>query len=272
MKKTVCLLPIVALILTACDNVSERECGVFDHPDLSAWESILGATTVQFMNDEGISIDFTRSAVTFNEPFLGSDGSSNDEDVICQLNATIRYESNANNLAISSVYIQNERSLLESADEILAVDHVVEAPASNILEGSFLADISIDSDAVSSADSTEEEEEDDIISTRITFSASRILYLDSQADTEVVGGIAYQDVVRVNAPDILFVEQTNDDGDTETVILDTREPSTDSDTQPSVEPEIVLASEAVRQVVIGRQAGLIAFTDGEGREFVRIAQ
>lgn len=270
MKRIVRLLPIVALILSACDNVSERECGVFDHPDLSVWESTLGATTVQFMNEEGISIDFTRSAVTFNEPFLGSDGSSNDEDVICQLNATIRYESNDSSLAISSVYIQNERSLLQSADEILAVDHVIEAPANDTLSGSFLADISVDSDAVSSEDSTEEDE--DIINTRIIFSAGRVLYLDSQADTEVVGGISYQDVVRVNAPDILFVVETNDDGETETSILDTREPSAGADSEAGSEPAIGLASDTVRQVVIGRQAGLVAFTDGEGREFVRIAQ
>lgn len=265
MKKIVRLLPILALILSACDNVSERECGVFDHPDLSVWESTLGATTVQFMNDEGTTIDFTRNAVTFNEPFVGSDGSSNDEDVVCQLSATIRYESNDNNLAISSVYVQSERTLLESADEILAADHVIEAPANEILNGSFLADISVDSDVI-------ETDDDSVFSTRIIFSASRVMYLETEADFEVVGGISYQDVVRVNAPDILFVEETNEEGETETVIVDSRVPSTDSATEAGSEPVIGLASDTVRQVVIGRQAGLIAFTDGEGREFVRIAQ
>ncbi len=270
MKKTVVLLPIVALILSACDNVSERECGVFDHPDLSAWESTLGATNVQFMSEEGITVDFARSAVTFNEPFLGTDGSSNDEDVTCQLNATFRYESSDNGLAISSVYIQSERSLLESADEILAVDHVIEAPANDILDGSFLADISVDSDAISSED--RDEDDDEVVNTRFILSASRILYLDSQADMEVVGGVSYQDVVRINAPGIFFVEETNDEGETETVISDTREPTPDSETEDGAEAIVELASDTVRQVVVGRLAGLIAFTDGEGREFVRIAQ
>lgn len=259
LKSNALLLPAVALMLSACDPVSERECGIFDHPDLEVWEANLGASSVLFMNEEGTSINFTRSAVELNEPFLGSDGSSNDEDVICLLSASIRYVADDSSLAISSVYLQNERFLLESADEILAVNHVIEAPADTTLEGSYLADISVDS-------------------TRTILSSSRILYLETEDDTEVVGGIAYQDVVRVNAPGFLFVGQENDEGETETVVVDTRATETDENSDQTAdngtvsEAAVVVASDVVRQVVLGRQAGLIAFTDEDGNEFVRISE
>ena len=223
MKNTLIALPFIALMLSACDSVSERECGVFDHPEFGLWQPDSSGAQVQFMNEEGTTIDFARQPVELNEPFLGADGASNDEDVLCQLTATVRLQATDNSLAIVSTYIQLEQLLLPAELETLLVNHTVEAPVGTELAGGFGADISINAE-------------------RSVFDADRVIYLDPDVLAEDIGGQAYQDVIRINAIDLT--------------------PGSDS-----LEGEAI---DVVQQIVMALSFGVIAFTDDEGREFVRI--
>ena len=183
MKPVFIVTSLVALSLTACDAVSERECGVFDHPDLAAWQADTGAGEMLYMNEEGTMLSFSRQAVVLNEPFLGTDGASNDEDVVCQLTATITMQAADSSLQISALYLQQERTLLPVTDESLFIDFDLEAPVGTPLSGTFLADITTDEDI------------------RVVNSSDRVTYLETQESTEVIGGQSYVDVVRINAID-----------------------------------------------------------------------
>ncbi|MFK8080785.1 MAG: hypothetical protein AB8B97_10920 [Granulosicoccus sp.] len=223
MKNYLRSLPLITLVLTGCDPVSERDCGVFDHPDLSQWQADLTESTVTYMSSDGVTLEFTRQAPVLNTPFTGSDGASNDEDVVCQLSASIRLLADDGSLALTSIYLQREQFRLESSDEALLVNHLVEAPAGVELNGDYLADIS-----------------DDRV--RSNPNPLRVIYLESDVETEEIGGQAYADVVRINAIDL-------DQG---------------SETDPG------RSIDHIKQIVIAREFGIVAFTDDEDREFVRI--
>jgi len=182
------------------------------------------------MNSEGTQIDFVRQSVVLNEPFTGADGASNDEDVICELEARSRMQSADNTLAFTSIFIQQEQSLLESADEALLFDLVVESPAGTELTGGFLADIS-----------------DDRI--RSNPEPSRVIYLDEDQETEEIGGQAYEDVIRINSVD--------------------RSPGS-VDLDPDTGMELIKSVDIIDQVVIAREFGIVAFTRANGLEYVRV--
>ncbi len=243
MKYRLLVVPIIAVVLSACDSVSERECGVFDHPELALWQSDNNGAQALFMSEDGTTVNFDVMPVVLNEPFLGSDGSSNDEDVICDLTATVRLQSTDGTVAIDSLYIQRERLLLPSADESLFIDHSTEVPVGTVLPGNFLADISV-------------------ALPRINFAPSRIVYLEADdtteetgsedtdtedTDTEVlltqeIGGQTYEDVVRVDAANLI-----TDQPDTETGAI-----------------------RQITQIAVARDFGIVAFTDDLEREFVRV--
>ncbi len=217
-------MPIIAAVLSACDPVSERDCGIFDHPELALWQGDGAIERALFVSSSGASIDFARQAVVFNEPFLGSDGASNDEDVVCELTATVRLQTADGSLAIDTIFIQRERFLLESSDESLFIEHSVEVPAGTVAPGSFLADISVSA-------------------TRLNLAPTRIEYLEADVETVEIGGQSYADVVRIS--------------------------STHSVQSESVEAVTGAISE-IREIVIARNFGLVAFTDDLNREFVRV--
>jgi len=219
-KNYLFLIPIACLI-SACDPVSERECGVFDHPDFNTWQSDSAAGSVQFMSDMGTSIVFEREAVVINEPFLGSDTSSNDEDVICLLTATVRLQSSTDNLAIETTYFQLENSKLDSDEESLRVDHVVESPIDTPLDGGYLADISVSA-------------------ARANINAGRVEYLESMEDQEEIGGVSYTDVVKI----------------------------TGLDTSPDTDDEAI---DVIQRITMAREFGIVAFTDANDVQFVRVA-
>ncbi|MFK7993356.1 MAG: hypothetical protein AB8B87_04405 [Granulosicoccus sp.] len=225
MKSYLPSLPAIAFILTACDAVSERDCEIFDHPEFSQWQSDATEGTVTFMRSDGTMMNFVRQKPVLNSPFLGTDGSSNDEDVVCGLTARVRLEASDGTLALTSIYTQQEQLLLDSADEALLIDHRVEAPAGTELVGSYLADISIER-------------------TRASTDPLRVIYLDAELEFEEIGGQSYEDVVRVNSVDL---------------------------TPDSVE-EPGESINHIAQIVIARQFGIVAFTDAEDREFVRVPQ
>jgi len=186
-KKYLLGLPLFAIVLTACDPVSERECGVFDHPELTSWQADTSEATVQFMTDDGITLDFIRQTPLLNTPFLGADGASNDEDVVCELTAQIRLQATDNSLAMTSIYEQQENSLLESEDESLFFDILVESPVGRELVGTYLADISIKAE-------------------RVISDPVRVIYLvpdeeSGEVAPEVIGGQSYEDVIRINSVD-----------------------------------------------------------------------
>lgn len=223
MKKTFIALPLVAMILAACDPVSERECGVFSHPELSLWQPDSLGSQVQFMSEDGTTMNFNRQAALLNEPFLGTDGASNDEDVVCELTALVRLQAVDDSLVISSSYIQLEQLLLPGDAETLLVNHTLDAPAGTELTGGFAADISVNVD-------------------RTLFDAGRVIYLEEDVLTEEIGGFSYEDVIRINAVDLT--------------------PGVDTAEGESVD--------VIEQIVMAQGFGVIAFTDDEGREFVRI--
>ena len=224
MKSALIATSLIALTLSACDPMSERECGVFDHPDLTTWQADTGLGQMQYMNSTGIVMNFVRQPVVLNEPFEASDGSSNDEDVICQLTATVTLQATDNSLQLSARYLQQERFLLRSDQESLFIDFDLEAPIGTPLSGTFLADISTDEDI------------------RIEDSSDRVEYLETQQSTEEIGGQSYVDVIRINAVGF------------------------DSD---ELEPG-TQAIEHVQQIVLAREFGVVAFTDADGSEFVRV--
>lgn len=223
MKRHLLSLPVIALALVGCDPVSERDCDVFDHPDLALWQADTTESTVQFMNSEGAVMDFVRQTPLLNEPFLGTDGSSNDEDVNCELTARIRLQASDSALAITSIYLQQEQLLLDSEDEALLIDHVVEAPVGTELVGNYLADISVDR-------------------TRTTLDATRVVYLEEDQETEEIGGQSYEDVIRINAVDLT----------------------------PGIADERGESIDQIKQIVIAREFGIVAFTDANDSEFVRV--
>ena len=141
MKKYSLSIPLVAIIVAGCDPVSQRDCGVFDHPDLIQWQANQSASVVSFMSEDGSMISFQRDVPVLNEPFLGEDESANNEDVVCTLEASVRYTATDSSLTITSVFQQLERLLIESVDENLYIDHIVETPISTELAGNYLADI-----------------------------------------------------------------------------------------------------------------------------------
>jgi len=222
-KKSLLTLSLIASLLAACNPVSERECGRFDHPDYALWQAESRTGQVQFLNSEGASIDMVRQAVVVNMPFLGTDGASNDEDVQCNLTATVRWQASDNSLAITSIYTQEEKLLLPSEDEELLIDHQVEVPAGNVLLGGYRADISNDG-------------------SRNNFPSEQVTYLEDGVETEEIGGQAYEDVIRIDALALSVVDDI----------------------------EQGLAIDHVQQIVIAREFGLIAFTDADGQEFVRV--
>lgn len=245
MKYPLLIVPIIAAVLSACDPESERDCGVFDHPELALWQSEDIETQAQFVSSDGTMANFERQAVVLNEAFLGADGASNDEDVICELTATVRLQSSDATLAIESIFIQRERLPLDSDDEALFIDHSIEVPSGTVLPDSFLADISV-------------------ARTRINLAPSRIEYVvaeveepvegetETETDTEtdpdalemvVIGGQTYEDVVRIGS---------------------TLAPA-DDDTTQGAGP-----ISSIREVVVARNFGIVAFTDDQNREFVRV--
>lgn len=224
MNKSVIAFPVIAVLLAACNPVSERACGVFDHPEFALWQPDSLNTQVQFMSEDGTTTEFTRQPVVLNEPFLGSDGASNDEDVICELSAQVRLLATDNSMAITSTYIQLEKLLLPATNETLLVNHTLEAPVGTELTGSFGADISVNNE-------------------RIIFDADSVIYLEEDILTEEVGGYSYEDVIRINAIDLT--------------------PGFDT-----LEGESI---DVIQQLVMAQNFGVIAYTDDEGREFVRIA-
>lgn len=221
----ICALSVSALclVLTACDAVSERNCGVFDHPDLLTWQADTDAGSVTFMSEDGTMIDFMRDAVVRNEPFLGSDGASNDEDVLCELTAEVRLESTDGSLAIVTTYEQLEFLLLPTEDESLLVDHRIEAPVGSELIGDFPADISI-------------------TTTRIIFNSDRVTYLDEDVTSEVIGGQAYEDVVRIDA----------------------------AEADPEADPDINFSIDQITQIIMGQEFGVVGFIDDDNQLFARI--
>lgn len=212
------------MVLTACDAVSERDCGVFDHPEFALWQPDSLGTQVQFMSDDGTTINFTRQAVVFNEPFLGADGASNDEDVICELTARVSLRADDESLAITSTYVQLEQLLLPSESESLIVRHTLETPVGSVLSGSFVADISVNAG-------------------RSLSNNGLVTYLEEDVLTEEIGGFAYEDVIRIDAFDFT--------------------PDVDAPEGESID--------VIQQIVMAQNFGVVAFTDNEGREFVRIA-
>lgn len=224
MKKTIILFPVLAMVLTACDAVSERDCGVFDHPEFVLWQPDSLGTQVQFMSGDGTTINFTRQAVVFNEPFLGTDGASNDEDVVCELSAQVSLRADDESLTFTSTYLQLEQLLLPSESESLIVRHTLEAPVGTVLSGSFVADISVNAG-------------------RSLSNNGLVIYLEDDVLTEEIGGFAYEDVIRINAIDLT----------------------------PDVEAPEGESIDVIQQIVMAQNFGIVAFTDDEGREFVRIA-
>ena len=238
MNKSAAALSIIAIVLAGCDAVSERECGVFDHPDLAVFQANTGADQLQFMSAEGIIRNFSQAPVVLNTPFRGTDGSSNDEDVICELTATIRLQATDNSLAIDVNYLQQERLLLEPTDESLFVDPLVEVPAGNELIGGFLADISVSAERtdvnpgqVIFLEPEESDEEEDTEDEELA---------QDEVLTEEIGGQVYEDVIRINA-----LELTGTD-----------------------EGEVSI--DEIQQIVLAREFGVVAFTDSEGQEFARV--
>ena len=238
MNKSAAALSIIAIVLAGCDAVSERECGVFDHPDLAVFQANTGADQLQFMSAEGIIRNFSQAPVVLNTPFRGTDGSSNDEDVICELTATIRLQATDNSLAINVNYLQQERLLLEPTDESLFVDPLVEVPAGNELIGGFLADISVSVERtdvnpgqVIFLEPEESDEEEDIEDEELA---------QDEVLTEEIGGQVYEDVIRINALELTGTDE-------EEVSID-----------------------EIQQIVLAREFGVVAFTDSEGQEFARV--
>ena len=246
MNRVFFLFPVAAVILAACNPVSERECGVFDHPEFSQWQSQDLPAQVSFMNDAGATINFTREPVVLNEPFLGTDGASNDEDVVCNLEARVRLLASDNTLAITSIFIQPEALLLDSDQEPLRVDHVIEAPVGATLDGDFPADISIgrprfnlDATRVTYLEEEETEdasEETDAPETSDTQEPEEMTVL-----SEEIGGQSYDDVVRIDSA------------------VPLPEPLQDG-TLPI----------GIRQIVLARDFGVVAFTDNNDSEIVRL--
>ena len=237
-------MSIIAIVLAGCDAVSERDCGVFDHPELALFQANTGADQLQFMSAEGIIRNFSQAPVVLNTPFRGTDGSSNDEDVICELTATIRLQATDNSLAIDVNYLQQERFLLEPTDESLFVDPLVEVPVGNELIGGFLADISVSAERIDVNPGQviylEAEESDDEDSDDDEQSTDDAQGTEDEVLTEEIGGQVYEDVVRINALELTGTEE-------EEVSID-----------------------EIQQIVLAREFGVVAFTDSEGQEFARV--
>ena len=221
MNKSTLSLSMIAIILAGCDSVSERDCGVFDHPDLMLWQSDFTESQVQFMSADGSIRDFTMQAVVFNDPFRGTDGSRNDEDVVCELTASFSMRASDDSLAITTNYLQQELLVFDSDDETLLVNFEVEAPVGTELTGDYLADVTVGV-------------------TRLIVNPTRVVYLETEQSTEVIGGQSYVDVVRIDALE---------------------EVSTD---------EQGASIDEIQQIVIAREFGVVAFTDGQGQEFARL--
>lgn len=239
MKISLLSLSVLCLALTGCDAVSERDCGVFDHPDLLTWQSDTAAGSVTFMSEDGTMINFVRDAVVTNEPFLGTDGASNDEDVLCELTAQVRMEATDGSLAIVTTYEQLEFLLLPTEEESLLVDHRIEVPVATELAGDFPADISI-------------------TTTRVIFDSERVTYLEDGVTSEEIGGQSYEDVVRIDASEA--DPETNLDTN-----LDTN-PETNPETNDSVD----FAINHITQIVMALEFGVVAFIDANDQLFARI--
>lgn len=235
MKTSLLSLSVLCLALTGCDAVSERDCGVFDHPDLLTWQSDTAAGSVTFMSDDGTMINFVRDAVVTNEPFLGTDGASNDEDVLCELTAQVRMEATDGSMAIVTTYEQLEFLLLPAEDESLVVDHRIEVPVATELAGDFPADISI-------------------TATRVIFDSERVTYLEDDVTSEEIGGQSYEDVVRIDASE----------ADPEA------NPAADSEDNLEADNSVDFAINHITQIVMAHEFGIVAFIDANDQLFARI--
>ena len=183
MKKFLVTLPVIAVMLSACEQESERECGVFNSPELALFQPDTLGTQAQFISEDGSTINFERQPVVLNEPFEAVDGSANDEDVVCELTASVRLQATDNSIAIISTYIQLEQLLLPVDLEPLLVSNTIEAPVGNLLAGDFPADVSVGIE-------------------RTIFDADRVIFLEPGVLTEEIGGQSYEDVIRINAIDL----------------------------------------------------------------------
>ena len=111
--------------------------------------------------------------------------------------------------------------MFDSDDETLLVNFEVEAPVGTELTGDYLADVTVGV-------------------TRLIVNPTRVVYLETEQSTEVIGGQSYVDVVRIDALE---------------------EVSTD---------EQGASIDEIQQIVIAREFGVVAFTDGQGQEFARL--
>lgn len=258
MNRLLYILPFIAVVLTACDDESERDCVAFNHPALNAWQPERGEATLTYTNPEGLSKVFNRQAIVLNEPFLKIDGSSNDEDVLCELTATVRMQATDNTLAITATYTQEEQFQLDEEDEILLLNHRVESLIDNELSelvGNYPVDISENR-------------------TRININPARIEYLEPEQITQF-NGQAYDEAVRIYGVGRQAPEpetDTSTDGVTEpdnTPEANTDEPETgtDASTDPDAAPA---ATDVIHQIVVAKGVGILAFTDAQGSQFVLV--
>lgn len=213
MMKACLLIAPLAVLISVCDHLSERDCGSFDHPDLTLWQADSDAAMVRYMSDDGATIAFNRSAIVLNEPFRGSGTAESSSRVTCGLTATVDMAATDSSLAISTQYRQGERLNIASEDEELVVDYRIEAPVGSRLVGGYYADLSDD---------------------RVRDHASNRVVIE---DIKVIGGQSYDDVISIDAVDLGREDQSFN---------------------------------VVRQIVMARTFGVVAFTDDEGKTFVRI--
>jgi len=171
------IIPLAGLLLAACDPQALRQCGVFDHPDLSNWQADSGVGTLRLMSSDGAMLNLARSAVELNKPFTGSAIGTKEEDVVCSLTATVRYTSTDESLQIITRYTQYERTVQQSADESLAVHSSLEAPVGTPRFGDYSAALGIEPDR------------------QLIVFRNAVDYLG----VAEIGGISYDDVIQINA-------------------------------------------------------------------------
>lgn len=169
---------ITCLILSSCDPTSTRMCAVFSHPEFSSWNKDVEGI-VQFGSADGQTVEFTSSRTILNEPYTGSGVSSKSSDVVCNLTATVEYDSDALGISLLQVYTQYETVQQEPENEVLAIVSSLKKPTGERLTGRFVA-------GLSGENHRSNPPREGIVS-----------YIDSIE----IGGQVYQDVVQIDAVD-----------------------------------------------------------------------
>ncbi len=178
MKILTVLMATTSVFLYACDpSAKERDCGVFDHPQLSTWQADQTAGTVQFSSDDGSINTFDRSAMVLNEPFVGSNSAQSSDEVTCFLTATSKLVAQDGELAINSQYLQIEQFDLDPADERLELQASIESPVGTRLTGGFDAGLGGPNDQNTTSPSNNVEFIGDV----------------------TIGGVAYENVMHIDA-------------------------------------------------------------------------